>query len=165
MLRTLLAERFKFKGHYETREAPIYHLVLANADGRLGPDMKKLDVDCAARSAARARGEALPELAPLPNRMVPCGMSMGGGQLVSGGMTMERLAGSIQGGTGRVIVDKTGLAGDYAFTLTYTSKPGPDSDRPSIFTALPEQLGLKLESARGPVRVLVVDNIERPTED
>jgi uncharacterized protein (TIGR03435 family) len=165
MLQTLLAERFMFKGHYETREAPIYHLVLARSDGTLGPGVTKLDVDCAARTAARARGETVPELPRLPNGMLPCSMSMGGGELSSGGMTMARLAGSIQGSTGRVLVDKTGLTGDYAFTLRYTSNPGPDSAQPSIFTALQEQLGLRLESARGPVRHFVVDRIERPTED
>ena len=165
MFQALLAARFNFKGHYETREVPIYHLVVARPDGRLGPELKKLDVDCAAFGAARARGETLPEVAGLPNGMLPCSMRMGAGQLVSGGMTITRLARSIQAITGRVLVDKTDLAGDYAFTLTYTSNPGPDSDRSSIFTALQEQLGLKLESARGPVRVFVVDRIERPTED
>jgi uncharacterized protein (TIGR03435 family) len=165
MFQALLAERFEFKGHYETREQPIYELVLARADGRLGPELKKLEVDCAARRAARLRGDAPPELPARPNGVQPCGMRAGGGQIVSGGMPMANFVRSIQGGTGRVIVDKTGLTGDYEFTLTYTSNPGPDSDRPSIFTALQEQLGLKLESARGPVRVFVIDHIERPTED
>ena len=165
MFQALLAERFKFKGHYETREEPIFALVLAREDGRLGPEIQKIDVDCAARTAAARRGESLPPLSTLPNGMVPCSMKAGGGQIVSGGMTLAGLARSVQGGTGRVIVDRTGLDGNYAFTLTYTSNPQPDSDRPSIFTALQEQLGLKLESARGPVRVFVIDHVERPTED
>ena len=165
MFQALLAERFKFKGHYETREEPIFALVLAREDGRLGPEIQKIDVDCATRTAAARRGEPVQPLSTLPNGVLPCSMKAGGGQIVSGGMTMAGLGRSIQGGTGRVIVDRTGLDGNYAFTLTYTSNPQPDSDRPSIFTALQEQLGLKLESARGPVRVFVIEHIERPTKD
>ena len=165
MFRALLANRFNFKGHYETREQPIFELVLAHTDGRLGPEIKKLDIDCAARRAASARGEAVPALPPRPNGRLPCGMSASPGRILSGGMTLASFARSIQGGTGRVIVDKTGLVGDYEFVLTYTSNPQADSDRPSLFTALQEQLGLKLESSRGPVRVFVIDNIERPSED
>jgi uncharacterized protein (TIGR03435 family) len=165
MFRALLAERFNFKGHYETREQPMYALVLARTDGKLGPAMEKLGVDCAGRSAARLRGETLADLPPLANGMAPCSMRAGPDGMVSGGMTMERLARSIQGGTGRILVDRTGLTGDYAFTLNYTSNPRPDSDTPSLFTALQEQLGLKLESIRGPVTVLVIDHIDRPTEN
>lgn len=165
MFQALLAERFKFKGHYEMREEAIFELVLAREDGRLGPEIRKIDVDCAARMAAARRGESLPPLPTLPNGMVPCSMKAGGGQIVSGGMTLAGLARSVQGGTGRVIVDRTGLDGNYVFTLTYTSNPQPDSGPPSIFTALQEQLGLKLQSARGPVRVFVIDHIERPGED
>jgi uncharacterized protein (TIGR03435 family) len=67
---------------------------------------------------------------------------------------------------GRVVVNKTGLDGGYDFTLDYAPDGADPSDtRPSIFTALEEQLGLKLEPARGPVDVIVVDHIERPTEN
>lgn len=165
MFRALLAERFKFKGHYETREQPVYEMVLARADRALPAAVKTLDIDCDARRTASLRGEKLPELAPLQNGMPPCSMSMSGTQLISNGMTMANFARSIQGSTGRVIVDRTGLTGHYAFTLNYTSAPRPDSDVPSVFTALEEQLGLKLQSSRGPVRVLVIDAIERPTEN
>lgn len=165
MFRTLLAERFNFKGHYETREQLVYELVRARADGALPPALKKIDVDCDARRAAGIRGEKLPELPPLENGRPPCSMSAGGNQLISNGMTMAGFGRSIQGGTGRVIVDRTGLDGYYAFTLNYTSSPRPDSDLPSIFTALEEQVGLKLQSGRGPVRVLVIDAIDRPTDN
>ena len=63
------------------------------------------------------------------------------------------------------IVDKTGLTGRYDFTLRYTMQPGPNDDTPSIFTAVEEQLGLKLVPASAPLDVVVVDHIERPTED
>jgi uncharacterized protein (TIGR03435 family) len=66
---------------------------------------------------------------------------------------------------GRAVVDRTGLTGNWAFELTYAAEPGPDSDAPSLFTALQEQLGLKLESAKGPVEVLVIDSVRRPTPD
>ena len=167
MLRTLLAERFAFKAHIETREQPIYELVRANPGGPLSPRLEKVDVDCEALREARRRGEK-PDLKPLASGLFPCDMSMQGGggmEIRSGGMKIADFARSIQGGTGRIIVDKTGLEGFYAFTLRYTGRPSPDSDLPSVFTALQEQLGLRLQSATGPVRVLVVDNIQRPTEN
>ena len=168
MLRGLLAERFKFKAHYETTERPTYDLVLARADGQLPAGLRKVDVDCEARRAASVRGEKVPELPRLANGLMPCSMNMNGADFMtirSGGMTLANLARSIQGLVGRVIVDKTGLSGVYEFALSFTSNPQPNSDQPSVFTALQEQLGLKLESSRGPVRVLAIDHIERPTEN
>ncbi|HET9360365.1 MAG TPA: TIGR03435 family protein [Vicinamibacterales bacterium] len=89
-----------------------------------------------------------------------------GTEIQSGGMTMAGLGRSVQSVTGRIIVDRTGLEGYYAFTLRYRrSNATPDSDPPVLFTALQEQLGLKLQSATGPVRVLVIDRLERPTEN
>jgi len=66
---------------------------------------------------------------------------------------------------GRAVVDRTGLTGNWAFELTYAPELSPDSDAPSLFTAIQEQLGLKLEATKGPVDVLVVDRVERPTPD
>ena len=81
---------------------------------------------------------------------------------------MAYLGRSISGAAGRMIVDKTGLTADYDFTLRYSTQrpgePNPD-DVPNIVTALQEQLGLKLEPARGPVEFVVIDHIERPTVD
>lgn len=167
MLRTALAERFAFKAHVETREQPIYELVRTNPGGPLSSGLTRVDVDCDALRERRQRGEK-PDLKPLPGGLFPCDMNMRGGagmEIRSGGMTMAIFARSIQGGTGRIIVDKTGLEGFYAFTLRYTGAPSPDSDVPSLFTALQEQLGLRLQAATAPVRVLVIDNIERPTEN
>ena len=78
---------------------------------------------------------------------------------------MADFARSIQSGTGRIIVDKTGLEGFYAFMLKYSGTPSPDSDVPSLFTAPQEQLGLRLQAATAQVRVLVIDSIQRPTEN
>jgi uncharacterized protein (TIGR03435 family) len=78
---------------------------------------------------------------------------------------MSRVVAALGKPDGRVIIDKTGLTGNYEFTLRYTTEPNATDDRPSLFTALEEQLGLKLVSDRAPLQVLVVDHIERPTED
>lgn len=168
MVRTLLAERFAFKAHIETRQGPTYELARMNPTAPLPLSLEKIGVDCDAVRVARQRGEK-PELKPLSNGLFPCDMRMKGGQFMeiqSGGMTMAGLGRSVQSGTGRIIVDRTGLEGYYAFILRYSGgNPPPDSDPPTLFTALQEQLGLKLQSATGSVRVLVVDHIERPTEN
>ena len=166
MVRRLLAERFAFKAHVETRDQPIYELVRVNPDGPLS-GLQRVEIDCEALRTARQRGEK-PELTRLASGLFPCDMSMRGGagmEVLSGGMRMSDFARSIQAGTGRILVDKSGLEGYYAFKLAYTGRPSPDSDLPSLFTALQEQLGLRLQSATAPVRVLVVDHIERPTEN
>jgi uncharacterized protein (TIGR03435 family) len=87
-------------------------------------------------------------------------------------MTMARLAVTLSGIVGRVVTDETGLAGGYDVELTFAPEgplppaaPPADPDAPSIFTALREQLGLRLDGRRGPVEVLVIDEIERPTPD
>jgi uncharacterized protein (TIGR03435 family) len=166
MLRTLLAERFKLALHNETRERPVYALVLARADRRLGPQLQKSTRDC-----ATAKG---PE---------GCGSSVGPGFIRSRGRTMAQFAESLAQLTNtgsslnRLIVDRTGLEGLYEVTLKFTpenippSGPTPagfqpvDPNGPSIFTALQEQLGLKLDAQRAPVNVLVVDRVEKPTEN
>ena len=109
-----------------------------------------------------------------------CGFMMGGGTMNAGGMPMLELARSLSPLVGRIVIDKTGLKGRYDFQMTFAPEgrgfgpgPGPggaepppvDPNTPSLFTALQEQLGLKLESERGPVDVVVIDQIEQPTED
>ena len=87
----------------------------------------------------------------------------------SGGTSLAVLMGNISGAAGRVVVDKTGLTGNYEFTLRWDARPpgspSTDDDRPSVFTALQEQLGLTLEPDRASLRVLVIDRVEKPTED
>jgi uncharacterized protein (TIGR03435 family) len=101
------------------------------------------------------------------------------GQYRAGGMALSELARSLSAQVQRVIVDRTGLTGTFDFDLTYTPEQIPqgppppgappqppiDPNGPSIFTALEEQLGLKLEAQRGPVPVLVIDRLEQPTPD
>jgi uncharacterized protein (TIGR03435 family) len=170
MLRSLLQERFNLKTHRETRELPVYELVLARADRRLGPEMRKPAADC---DAAIAAGIPPPRQ---PGEPPPCGLMGGPARIIAGGATMQQLVASLSNRVERPVVDKTGLAGRFAFTLVWTpdriptEAPPPgvppiDPNGPSIFTALPEQLGLKLESAKGPVDVLIIDSVERPTAD
>lgn len=167
--RMLFTERMKLKVHYETREQPTYDLVLARSDGRLGPNLKPAAVDCAARAAAVSRGESPPPLpAPLPGAAPACGMIASSGMIRMGGQTMASFARSL--GAGRLVIDKTGLSGSYDLTLEYArqalpSADGPQDDRPSLFAALQEQLGLKLEPSRSPVQFAVIDYVERPIVD
>jgi uncharacterized protein (TIGR03435 family) len=164
LLQALLADRFKLAVHEETRERPVFTLVVAHNDGRFGPGLLPSKVDCKAVNLARRAGRRVE--GPLPsNDAPPCGWSSNGETLRVGGLPMSRVAGVLGKPDGRVVIDKTGLAGNYEFTLRYTTEPTPTDDRPSLFTALEEQLGLKLVSNRAPLQVLVVDHIERPTED
>jgi uncharacterized protein (TIGR03435 family) len=161
LLRNLLADRFTFTAHYESQEKPVYNLVLTRADGRLGPRIRHIDVDCATyKPDPQNRDRAVS-----PSDMPPCSDRMSGGastlMIVSGGRTLQALGDSIQSFAGRPIVDKTGLSGYFAFTF---EMPGPDEPG-AIFTALQEQLGLKLEPARAPIDMLIVDRVERPTEN
>jgi len=177
MLRALLADRFKLAAHMETRELPIYALMLARPDARLGPQMKRSDVDCQALIAAVQAGGRMP--AAGPNGALPCGLRVLPGTITGSAVAMEQLARNLVGGVGRIVVDKTGLAGFYDLDVTFsmdsglTPTPPPpgqqappvDPAAPSLFTALQEQLGLKLDPQRGPVEVLVIDRAERPSAD
>ena len=162
MLRALLADRFKLAAHYEVQERPIYNLVVARADRRFGPQLRRIDLDCATyKPQIPTRGTPEPKAADIPT----CGYRMSGASttltITSGGRNMQSLADAISNAAGRPIFDKTGLTGYYAFTLEFMG----GTDGVSIFTALQEQLGLRLEPARGPVDVVVIDRIERPTEN
>jgi uncharacterized protein (TIGR03435 family) len=170
MIRSLLQERFKLKAHMETRELPIYELVLARADGRLGPEMRKPAADC---DAAIAAGIPPPRQ---PGDPPPCGLMGGPARTIAGGATMQQLAANLSVRQERLVIDKTGLAARFAFNLSWTpdqlpTEPPPpgvppiDPNGPSLFTALQEQLGLKLQPAKAPMDVLVIDSVEHPTPD
>ena len=180
MMQSLLEERFKLTAHRDKRPLPIYNLVLARADGKPGPQLKPSSVDCNAdRSGGRGPGRGAPPPGPLPAGDRPaCGMMMSPGRIMAGSTPLSRLIAPLSTFTRRIVVDKTGLAGSYDIDLVWTpdqmpsgppppgvTMPAIDPNGPSIFTALQEQLGLKLESQTGPVDVLVVDRVERPTPD
>lgn len=151
MLRALLADRFKLIAHTEVRESPTYALVLARKDGKPGPQLKHATRDCSASPAPQ----------PSPGEDNPCALRIG--KDISGrGQPMAQLAKTLLQFAGRPIEDRTGLTGGFDFDIQ-ASEIGGDSDQPSIFTAIQEQLGLKLETTKAPVEFVVVDSIERST--
>lgn len=176
MLRTLLVDRFGLKTHRETREMPIYSLVMARRDAALGPWLVRSSVDCdriAEKRPQMGAGSTSP-VAPGGKRPVCMIVTNRRGRFITAGArTMQDLLGPLQAMTGRPVIDRTGLSGTFDFDLQWTSGPvapapgtpaSPD-DGPSIFVALQEQLGLKLEPARAPFDVVVVDAVQRPTPD
>jgi uncharacterized protein (TIGR03435 family) len=179
MLRTLLADRFKLVVHTETREVDVYRLVVARTDGKLGPGLRPSAVDCEASTAAAAnpgRSSGTPAPPPQRGQRPPCALFIAPGIIAGEGITMARLSTALGGRLGRTAVDGTELTVGFDFELRYTPDQMPqgplspgappiDPNGPSIFTALQEQLGLKLESTKGPVEVLVVDSVERPSPD
>jgi uncharacterized protein (TIGR03435 family) len=175
MLRSLLEERFKLVAHREAREMPIFELVVARKDGRLGPGLHKSSVDCDALFAG-GRAAAPPSPPLQPNEAPPCRMIGGPARTIAAGVTMQQLAANLSNHLQRFVVDKTGLNERFDFNIGWTpdqlptSAPPPgippvDPNGPPLVTALQEQLGLKVEAARGPVDVLVIDGVEHPTPD
>lgn len=136
LFRQILEDRFAMKYHLEKRELPVYELVVA----KQGLKMKE--------SAPEEKGES----------------SAGPGRLTATKGRVTNLVYGLSGTVGRLIIDKTGLTAEYDIDLTWARDDDPDSG-PSIFTALQEQLGLKLEPARAQVDVIVIDHFERPSEN
>jgi uncharacterized protein (TIGR03435 family) len=176
MLRSLLEERFQLQTHFEAKELPVFALVLARRDGTLGPRLRRRTVDCVAAGAETREPRNLFNPALAERR--PCGGRMGLGLLTAGGLTMTNLASALESrvpGVDRVVVDRTGLAGTFDVDVTWRFEtpadasagllPPPDPNAPTLFTALQEQLGLKLESTKAPVDILVIDRVEHPTEN
>jgi uncharacterized protein (TIGR03435 family) len=173
MAQALLEDRFKLVVHL-----PIYALVLSKA-GKTGPQLTKHSDD--AKCTDPAAGPPPP---PNPGESVPafCGgffMIPGGSALRETGnrITMDMLVQFLGQSVDRTVVDRTGLSEVFDFTLEFAPELGPGSQTgatggasdpsapPSIFTALQEQLGLKLESQKGPVEVFVIDHVEQPSEN
>jgi uncharacterized protein (TIGR03435 family) len=189
-LQALLTERLALQTRRETREAPVYALVLARSDGRLGPQLKPSAVDCTPAARGRADqppvpppGRQMPPAMPPLGEVRPCSMMRSGSRVSGGGQTMAALTASLQNNTGRIVIDRTGLAGAFDFDLEFTPDPaltgrGPGGGLPgladnplpagqdalSIFTAVQEQLGLKLESTRAPVDVLIIESAQKPQD-
>ena len=166
MLQRLLADRFKLVVHAETREQAVYELTMASTDGRLGPRMSAAKIDCMALMIAAGRGNgAMPPTSQ-------CGGSGGAGRISMRGAIMASFVRTLAGLTGRIVQDRTGLAGGFDFDLDFVPDSGvasessaPAATGASLFTALEEQLGLKLRPTRGQVQVVVIDRVERPTEN
>jgi uncharacterized protein (TIGR03435 family) len=171
MLQSLLVDRFKLTLHRETKELPVYELVIA----KHGPKLEEAKP-----------GNTYPNGIGGPgSHSGPHVLQIRSGQLVGQALPMADLARLLTRPLGRTVLDKTGLTGDYDFKLQWTpdenqlpmlegteggpqgagSARPPDSTGPSMFTAIQEQLGLKLESKKGPVEVLVIDHVEEPSEN
>lgn len=167
MLQTLLEERFSLRVHRETREMPVYELVKARGDGQLGPQLRP----SAAKCAPGADGRSACTLDIRSGYIRATGIGWGNGEVL--GLNI--------GVWDRPIVDRTGLTGSFDYTLEWKPDPAQarstgdaaravaaaatPGERPSIFTALQEQLGLRLQPTRAPLEVLVIDRLERPTPD
>jgi uncharacterized protein (TIGR03435 family) len=147
MKQALLADRFKLKAHFETREMPLYQLIVTKG----GPKLKENPATTLGRAAV-------------------------GGSIIRGtAVPMHNfidLLESVPDIGGRMVVDKTGLSGTYDFVLKWTpletgsnGAPSSDAESVSLFAAIEEQLGLKLVPTKGPGQVLVIDHIERPSEN
>jgi uncharacterized protein (TIGR03435 family) len=165
MLQALLADRFKLVAHQETKEMPIYALVAANG----GPKFKEVNPD--AKNAANGS----------PRR--PGAVTVRRGLLTAQEVTIAGLLDPLSNILGRLVVDRTGLTGKYDLKIEWRpdemqvamlstmgvpegfGAPPPDWPGPTLFTALEEQLGLKLTSQKGPVETLVIERIEMPSEN
>jgi uncharacterized protein (TIGR03435 family) len=148
LLKSLLEDRFRLQVHRETRTMPIYALTFARQDHSLGPKIKPTSIDC---------------LKPQQD-MSKCGYNGGPGRVIAGWVEISGLVNVLANTMSQIVVDRTGLQGRFDLDLEWS----PDqtaTDKPSIFAAVQEQLGLRLEADRGPVSVVVIDHIERPTED
>ena len=171
--RTLLAERLKLKVHRETRELDIYALTMARAEGKPGPKLRPAGDACSPEAIAARRGSP----PPAPGTAPVCGIQVLPGRVRFGGYPLSLFAQMISNQLGRAVIDRTGLAGNWDFEMTYAAPPsqGPplagvelppsDPDAPDLFTAVREQLGLKFDSTKGPVEVLVIDSVEPATPD
>jgi uncharacterized protein (TIGR03435 family) len=179
MLQAMLADRFKLVTHTEQRRVPIYTLVLARSDGRLGPDLKPSSTDC----TAQGRGDAPPAAPAAPAgalanpvaALLRCGLRPGGpGDIRVVGIPFSLVASFLSIMQGRPVVDETALKGAYDIHLVWAPDPVPGraadpnanfENRADIFTALQEQLGLKLQAGNQPEDVLVIDSVSRPDDN
>ena len=178
MWRAMFADRMKLVAHIEQHEKDAFALVLARSDGRLGPDLKPSTLDCT-RGPNTTQPPPPPPTGPpsLQDRENRCGLSMTGGLVVSGGVTLDQVARYLGGMAGGEVDNRTGLTGLYSMKLNFSvqrsvgATPNPNAaaavdDAPEIFTALQEQLGLKLQRAEKKLTpVFVIDQIERPSEN
>jgi len=159
MFKQVLTERFKLTMHHETRSLPVYALTVAKGGTKLKPAVEKPDTPAIAKHG-------------------PGAIKVGSGLVTAEGTTIPYFVGVLSGELGRTVVDKTGLTGVYDISLTWSgdegqggglgtsgSARGNEASGPSLFTAVREQLGLKLESVKSPVDVIVIDHVEKPTEN
>jgi uncharacterized protein (TIGR03435 family) len=184
MMQSLLAERFKLVAHTATKQGPVYALVLSKP-GKTGPQLQPDAEPCSAEPLGPGRQPPAPS-APssasgMPLSTTPCGIALGVGasvpgrrRLVGRGVTIGLIAIYVTNslvGVDRPVVDRTGLSGNFDFSIEFTPETNgppspdfqPDATGPTFLEALQDQLGLKLEPTTGPVSAFVVDHAERPS--
>jgi uncharacterized protein (TIGR03435 family) len=171
MVQSLLEDRFQLKMHRDTKELPVYELLVAKSGSKM-----KLSDD---QSQMRPPERGLPP--PQRGGPMPRGaMRVGRGAIEGNGVQFANLVTALSQQLGRTVIDKTDLKGFYDIKLEWTPElgqgpvgpggpeppaPPADASGPSIFTAVQEQLGLRLESAKGPVEVLVIDSVQKPMDN
>lgn len=161
MVQGLLADRFKLKVHWETREGPVYDLVLT----KNGPKMAAAKDEPPSADEIKARGGKY--MPPLYQQ----GDGIAGYDYIAHECSMSDITDMLAVQFGHPVLDKTGLTGKYDFTLRYhdtrlSERKADDMDPvPTLDIAIQDQLGLKLVSAKGPIQILVIDHIEKPSEN
>ena len=178
MLRALMKDRFSLESHIESKETSIFAMIASRSDGKLGAGLRRAGTACAPITP--------PPGAPAPPPPPPAsGRGLGGfafrcpsaflpGRFSIRAIDMRGFATVLwrRANVGRPVTDRTGLTGDFDIDLFYApygeninGAPIPTDGLPSIFTAVQEQLGLRLDSARGPIDVLVIDRLSPPAEN
>jgi uncharacterized protein (TIGR03435 family) len=161
MLQVLLADRFKLKVHWETREGPTYNLVVV----KNGPKLHEAKDEPPSPEEAKKFGDR-----PIPH-IYQQGDSRVGFDFIAHDCSISDLVPMLAGQFGHPVTDKTGLTGKYSFKLRYhgirlSDRSADELDTvPTLDMAIQDKLGLKLEPTRGPVQFLVVDHIEKPSEN
>jgi uncharacterized protein (TIGR03435 family) len=160
MERALLADRFRLKVHQETRQLPVFDLVVSRSDGRLGSRLTRSDGTCLPPTLGASAAE---------DRSRYCGVKRSvPGAISAKGLTLPSFAEllSFVPAVQRIVRDRTQLNGQFDLDVDFAPNANaPDAQAPSFFTALKEQLGLELKPATGPVNVVVIDSVEPPAPD
>lgn len=179
MVRELLADRFALKAHTESRQLPVY-LLTRVSDQKTTPGLSRSGAECApiipppgAPPPPPPPGQAgIPLNVTRTLLRCPTIFFSGAiGHVSARAVTMERFASALTRSVRRPVIDRTGLSGEFDINMTYRADldagpaPAPPQNFPDLFTAIREQLGLRLESGRAPVEVLVVDRVERPADN
>ena len=172
LLRRVLANRFQLVTRTDSRQLPVYRLLVARADRQLGGNLLQSPVDCASVVGRAPAPGAADEPTPT-NRfgMTACGISANPGHILISGWPLSTLTRQLATPLGRVVVDDTGLSGNWDLELRYAAEGerapdlGPAASDVPLVTALQDQLGLKVEPARATVDVILVDRIQRPSDN